>query len=298
MPSFLPYPGADSTVFNPYSPSDETGLILNALQPFYRASNGRNLRIAPLPGRGGATAWGKLASSPGDGYTLAATNLANVILRSAASRPVFSLKDLRQVCILAEAPLVLWVPERSPFPDLESLLRSARAYPGQMILAGAGSSTLTHLATLRLNFLSGVKTTYLPYLGTSAAMQATLEGRAHAAWGYSLADFGRQMGMRPLATAAPARLNNLSAVPTFDELKIGLVESGLFGLAAPGDTPPDIIQQAAAVYQRVAANPEFQTSLRSIGFIPRTLILEDLKRRLEDETARLTRLSLDFPLEF
>lgn len=296
-PSFLPYPADNSNVINPYAPSDETGLLINVLQPVYRSLYGRGLSANSLPGRGGATAWGSLASSAGDGYTLAVTNLANVILRSTAAHPVFAPDDLYQVCIVAEAPLVLWAPENGPLSSLGELIRYAKAYPGQVIIAGAGSGTITHLAGLRLNFLSGTRTLYLPYMGSTAAMQAAAQGQAHAAWAYTLPEPGRSLGLRPLAVAATARHPSLPSTPTFEEERIGLFESCFFGLAMPGAASPDSRQQVSAAWQRVITNAELGANLHTLGFSPKPLIGRELNLFLEEEKARLSALLTDFSLE-
>lgn len=297
VPDYLPYPSADSTIINPYGAGDETGLLLNAMQPYYRAVSGRNFKVENVTGRGGATGWGELTSKPGDGYTLGVTNLQNMILRSMATRPVFQMEDFYQVCIMAEAPLVLWVPQNSPFKSLQELVRSAKAYPDQLIIAGTGSSTVSHLASLQFNFLSGTKTIYLPYLGTTMAMQAAHMGQAHAAWGYPLADYGKQMNMRPLAVAAQSRSDLMGEVPTFDELNIGLIESCHFGLALPASASANIRQEVTAVFQKVIDNPEFHASLLDVGFSPKPLTLQSLNQLVRDERARFGRLLNDYRME-
>ncbi|MCL1916192.1 MAG: tripartite tricarboxylate transporter substrate-binding protein [Desulfovibrionaceae bacterium] len=295
--SFMPYPSADSTVINPYTANDETALLLEIIKPSYLRHTGHNLRVVHIPGRGGATGWGELVSRLEDGYTLAATNLENVLLRSMTNRPVFTAGDLYQVCILAEAPLVLWVPMNSPFASIGDLLRSAKAYSGRIVLAGAGSSTITHLSSLRFDFLIGSRTIYLPFMGTSTAMQATAAGHAHAAWGYPLTGFGQKMNMRPLAVAARSRLPQLPETPTFDELGIGLFETCHFGLAIPGESSPNTRQQVSSVYQSIGGSPDFQDDLRAHGFTPGNMNTEELNELIQETDDRFRELLPDFSME-
>jgi tripartite-type tricarboxylate transporter receptor subunit TctC len=297
VPDFMPYPGGDVVVINPYGPGDETGLLLEALRPHYRLRTGRDLAVSSITGRGGATGWNNLASRPGDGYTLAATNLENAILRPMASRPIFAADDLYHICIMAEAPLTLWVPEESPFARLGDFVRSAKAYPRQLIIGGAGSGTTSHLTSLRLDFLSGVKTTYLPYMGTANAIQAAKAGQVHAVWGYPLAVLYRRMGMRPLAVAAPQRAHLLADTPTFEEMNIGLFVQSNFGLALPGSAPPNVRQQVSAVYQGLISAEPLRKALLDLGFTPKSMAAQELNQRIKDETARFAELILDYPME-
>ena len=297
VPSYLPYPSADPVIMNPYGETDEAAQIIAALQPFYRIAFGRSLKVEELPGRGGATAWGALADKDGDGYTLAVTNLQSLILRALSSRPVYRLEEIFNCNIMAEAPLVLWVPENSPFPSIVELIRSARAYPNQMIISGAGSGTQTHLATQRLNFLGGIKIIYLPYIGATTAMEAAKLGQAHAAWGLPLLDYGKKLGMRPLAVAAEKRLDNLPDVPTFEEAGVGLFETASFGLALPGSTPAGTRQAVSAHFGGIIRNADFQAALAQIGFTPKAVDLQDVAVLVESEKKRLQELIEQFNLE-
>lgn len=297
VPAYLPYPGSDSFILNPYGENDEAAQLINAMQPLYRIAAGRSLAVEQMPGRGGATAWGALADKPGDGYTLAVTNLQSLILRSMLTRPVFRMSDLFNSNVMAEAPLVLWVPENSPFPNLGELVRSARAYPNQLIISGTGSGTQNHLTTLRLNFLAGIKTIYLPYIGASVAMEASKLGQAHAAWGLPLPDFGKRLGMRPLAVAAEQRLAHLPDVPTFEEAQIALFETAHFGLALPASTPPAARQAVGAYFGGIIVGKEFQEAVTQLGFTPKALNAQETAALIDAETERLRALLEQFNLE-
>lgn len=290
VPAYLPYPSADSIILNPYGENDEAAQLINVIQPFYRTITGRSLQVENLPGRGGATAWGVLVEREGDGYTLAVTNLQSLILRSMEKRPVYRMSEIVGSNIVAEAPLVLWVPENSPFPSLAELVRSAQAYPNQMIISGAGSSTQAHLSTLRLNFMAGIKTIYLPYTGSTTAMEASKMGQAHAAWGLPMLEHGKKIGMRPLAVAAPSRLANMPDVPTFEEANIALFESATFGLAVPGSALPGTRQAVSAHFQNIFKNKELQEAIAALGLTPLNLNLEETGQLVEKETARLKEL--------
>lgn len=297
VPSYLPYPSDNSVVINPYGETDEAAQLINALQPVYRIISGRGFIVEEMAGRGGAGAWGALTDKEGDGYTLAVTNLQSLILRTMTARPVFNLDEINTINILAEAPMVLWVPENSPFPSLEELLRSARAYPNQMIVSGAGSSTQTHLLTQRLNFLAGIKTIYLPYIGTTTAMESAKMGQAHAAWGPPMHEYGKKMGMRALAVTSEQRLPGMPDVPTFEEYSVGLFETSHFCLALPSSTPPGTTTAVAAYFNNVISDKAFQEAVINLGFTPKTMEMPEISELVKSEAERLSALLEQFSID-
>lgn len=261
---YMPYPSSDSVMLNPFEPSDESGLLLHLLQPFYKKATGRTFTVQDVPGRGGAEAWSVLAQSTANGYTAGVIETEGMVLRALSLYPAFSLSELTSLCLIAEIPLMLWVKDDSPYRTLPELVASAAQYPERLYIAGTGTNSSTHLSSLKFNRLAGIKTLYLPRMGTASSMDTVRNGQAHAAWGYAMV----QPGMRPLATAAQARHPLWPDVPTFDEYKIAFFASAKFGIAVPSATPTSVIQGAAAVFYNIAKDPQFGAEISRYGFLP------------------------------
>ena len=265
---FLPYPAYDSVVINPFDPADESARLLRILQPFYAKNTGKQLIIQDLPGRGGIGAWAEVAARGDDGYTLALTDLPALTMLSLRTPPPFTLEELRNVCLLASMPLALWAPAQGPHGDLYALVNQAFDNPEQVIIAGTGTFTPQHLATLRFNRLAGMKTAYRAHTGSEAARMATLDGHAQAFWGPASPSLAADPLLRPLAIAAEQRHPLLPQVPTFAELSYDLTETSYFGLAISSGTNPQIAQSVSAAFLNIARNPEFQAQLGAAGFFP------------------------------
>ena len=290
---YLPYPSSDSVILNPSEPLDETGVLLEILKPYYQRATGRNFSIENLSGRGGAQTWIELIRRTSDGYNLALTVIPSFILRALSTYPPYKMGELATVCMFAELPVMLWVPEGSPYKTVEALVESARAYPERVAIGGSGTNSGMHLAHLRFNRLSGVKALYFPFIGTSSAMKAAISGQVHAAWGGAIL----QMGMRPLAVALEQRHPLFPDVPTFDERKIGLFESAAFGLALPGDTPAKSSQSAATVFYNIARDSAFQQQIQARGFFPKPMNLLETVKFLETQTEKYRALKEEYNLE-
>src|SRR5262249_1019273 len=72
--------------------------------------------------------------------------------------------------------------------------------------------------------------------------------------------------LKPLAVAAATRSPLLPQVPTFAEQGFpAVVSSSWFGLAAPANTPVDVVGALAAAMPAVFASPSYQARLQKLG---------------------------------
>jgi tripartite-type tricarboxylate transporter receptor subunit TctC len=294
---FMPYPSANSTILNPFDSTDDSSRLLFTLQPYYSAATGRNFSVQDMPGRGGATAWIDIATRKDDAYTLTLTDLPNLAMLSLIKYPPYSLRDIRNVCILASMPLMLWVPKKSNFKDIYSLINSARTKPNQIVIAGLGRGTIQHLATLRFNRMSGVKFGFSPHTGVESAMSAVLGGKKHAFWGYPSVALAKTNDCRPLAIASEQRHALFPDVPTFLELGYGLLESSYFGLAVSTQTNTRASAAIGTVFFGLANNKDFQKEISAAGFIPTPVGAFDLNNYLHNLLEYYTRQKEEYDME-
>src|SRR3546814_14401455 len=76
------------------------------------------------------------------------------------------------------------------------------------------------LAQVMFDRLAGVKTTYVPFKGTGAAVTALLGKQVAAEWGYTSVGASHRDQVRMLAVAMDERHPQFPDVPTFKELGI------------------------------------------------------------------------------
>lgn len=294
---YLPYPYGPVVALNPFDPGDEPDLLVEAVAPVFQERTGQALVARSMPGRAGATAWGWLAEQQGDGYTVAVTLLPNYLLRAQEKYPVYALNDMRTVCLFAEMPLALWVPEKSPYRTLQDVIKAARVKPGSVVLSGAGSNSIAHMASLMFNRQNGVRTQFLPYTGNLTAMQAAQGDTVQAVWAFASPGFAERMEARALAVAAPDRVAGLPDVPTFRELKNDLVLSGIFGFAAPADTPPKTLQDMNSLFYSLATDPKVHGRLMLYGFTPKPMNSVPAWEMMQNMSQSLQEFRLDYPMD-
>ncbi len=152
--------------------------------------------------------------------------------------------------------------------DLPGVHRPRRKNPGKVTIGGSGTFSGYHMATLRLEKLSGAKFTYVPFTGTAPQVTAFLGGHVDAIMGTS-DDLTRYKDkVRVLAFATSMRFPGFTDAPTFRELKVDLVEAVDRGVAVPPKTPAYIIKKLETAFLEIATKPEIMAEMRSQGFQP------------------------------
>lgn len=279
----------EAELLTPGPEKSQIGLIYNLFRTGWQEDRGTALPQRHLPGRGGSYALSSLADSPRL-CRFAGIVLPSLYLLTASPQRTADRQDIVPCLIFGAAANALWVAENSPHADLPALLAHARAARdtgnGVITLAGTGSYTDQHLTTLKLDRAAGIKSLYLPMLGSAEAAKAVTEGRADACWAYALA--GDSMpGLRPLAVASEQRLPALPHTPTFRELNVDLVSLSHFGLgvaAGAGDKDMPLVGQALA---DLARSDAVRRKLEGAGLIPLALTAADLAsfcRTLEQQS--------------
>jgi len=133
------------------------------------------------------------------------------------------------------------------------VLAQSRRQPGRLRWASSGLATTGHLILEQVRALRQVDITHVPYKGGGQQLTDALSGQFELlstnVGGQQLA-YIREGRLKPLAVGAPARVAALPEVPTFAEL--GLPQANLasvFGLFAPGRTPPERVAQVNAALE-------------------------------------------------
>jgi len=236
------------------------------------ATFGQQIVIDNRAGAGGNIGAEIGARAPADGYTmvqLATTHAVNVSLYR--NLPYDFLRDFAPVTLLASSPSVVVVPAASTIQSFADLTKQARAKPGAINYASAGTGTCTFLAAELYKRQAGVDLTHVAYKGGAPALTAVLSGES-AVYFAPLAPALPQIKdrrLRALAVTSPKPLALLPGYPTVAESGVpGYQFSCWYGLFMPAATPRHLV---ATVYQAVAqalADPGVRKRLADIGFIP------------------------------
>ncbi len=247
------------------------------------------------PGRGGSTALNRLIGKPDDGYAVAGLFIPSFLLQPDGYDPAYAEADIAPVAILAYAPAALWVPADSPHRTVSDLTAFALAPGNRLIIAGNGSLTDHHMASLLLDRAAGITSAYMPVLDSVQAVEAAIAGKAAACWGHALAP-DSMPGMRPIAVAALSRSPALPDVPTFEEQRIRLVIGQHIGIGLPGKAREEIRRTVSGFFLRAAAEPDFTARAAAAGLTLMPTAYKDMPGFLEHQRRSLRAFLDEYPL--
>ncbi|AMN44910.1 Bug family tripartite tricarboxylate transporter substrate binding protein [Rhodoplanes sp. Z2-YC6860] len=222
-------------------------------------------------GGGGSIASEAAARAAPDGGTLlivAAGVLINPLLKKTNYDPLTSFTPL---CLLVRSPHVIVVNKDSPIQSFAGFLAQARAKPGELTFATVGPATGPHIAFEMLKRRANVDITFVPFNGTTPAINAVMGGHVSVAMGDFRDVYGAlQSGtLRGLATTAAQRLEQLPDLPTVAEQGFpGYEAESWFGIVAPAATPKDAVSQLDAWFQEALRDPEARSKLVRAGVFP------------------------------
>lgn len=267
------WPDRAIKVIVPYTPGGGTDTVTRHLLDKVTTETKWTLIVENKPGGGGNVGLDMVAKSKPDGNTLGMGQTANLAINPALipKMPFDPTRDLIPVALVAELPTLLVVRQDSPLKNLGDVVKAAKAKPGSLKQALAGSGTVGHLAGEMLAVKAGFTVLNVPYKGAAPAVTDLLGGQTDYMFATPQAVLGMIKGgkMRALAVTSTRRLSVLPDVPTVSE-------SGYKGfeavdwkmLVAPAATPAPVIRQINAAVEMALANPAFQAQLNAEGSAP------------------------------
>lgn len=205
---------------------------------------GQQVIVDNRPGAGTTIGIGYVAKSPPDGYTILQNGSGFAAGPSLyRNLPYDPQRDFIPVIMLAKSPSVVVVHPSLPVHTLNVLIALAKAKPGALHYASAGTGGATFFAGELFKLRTGVDLTHVPYRGGGPALTAVLSGEAPVYFAPVAASLPHlNTRLRPLAVTTLQRLPLLPALPTVVEMGYPGYEAGnWYGLLVPTGTPADIV---------------------------------------------------------
>jgi tripartite-type tricarboxylate transporter receptor subunit TctC len=280
-----PFPTRQINYLICFDPGGQSDRVARLQQPHLEKLLGQKVLIDYKVGGGGALGWRELVRGKPDGYLMVGFNIPHVILQPLQQETGYKTEQINPVCLFQRTPLALAVLTTSPHKTLQEFIDFGKKNPGTLTVGGSGTFSGYHMATLRLEKLSGTKLTYVPFTGSAPQMTAFLGGHVAAVFGASddLTRFKDQVRVLGFATAA--RFPEFPDAPTLKEAGIDMMEGVERGVAVPPGTPDYIVKKLEAAFVETARNPEVVSEMKKQGFVPIAMGVAESKAYLEQMTA-------------
>ncbi|MDP3810018.1 MAG: tripartite tricarboxylate transporter substrate binding protein [Hydrogenophaga sp.] len=271
-----------------YPPGGLSDGVARSLAERLALQLGMPVRVENRAGGGGSVGLQALARAKPDGYTLAFSAVSPLTLRphlGAVGDDPF--RDIEPVASVMYTPVLLVGTPAFTGHHFADLLSQARERPHALRWATSGLATAGHLVREQVQVGSGIAVTHIPYKGGGQQLTDALGGQFEllstnvAPAQLHHIEAGR---FKPLAVGAPQRLDVLPQVPTFAELGLPHANvSSLFGLFAPGGTPPALLDRLNTEINQAVQTPGIRERLVASDNLPTTGDRPAFVRRIAEE---------------
>jgi tripartite-type tricarboxylate transporter receptor subunit TctC len=208
-------------------------------------SLGQRVVVDNRPGAGSIIGTEMVAKSPPDGYTLLAAISSMTIQPSMTRNLSFDpVKDFAPVSVFVRLPnMLVGHPSLQP-RNVKELVAFAKARPGQLSFASAGTGSNLHLCMEMFLSMTGLKMVHVPYKGASQAVADVSAGYVpfmitNMITGTAQVKAGR---LRAYGVTSAKRSDAAPDVPTIAEQGVtGYEAVQWYGLMAPAGTPREIV---------------------------------------------------------
>lgn len=211
-----------------------------------------------------------VARSQPDGYTLLlASAETHAIAPNMRARLAYDpLKDFVAIAPFAINPFSLVARADFPAGTPKELVALAKSQPGKFTYSSAGLGSASQIAMETFKGLAGVDILHVPFQGQAPAITSLLGGQTDLQMlpAGSAAAYRKSGKLKVFAVTTQARFFDMPDVPTLREEGFeGMNFANWFGLVAPANVPPAIVQRLAADAAAVLRSADTRAMLQKLG---------------------------------
>jgi tripartite-type tricarboxylate transporter receptor subunit TctC len=236
--------------------------------------SGLNAAVVVENKAGAATVLGaeQVARSQADGYTLLTATSTTLAINKALYRKLAydPVADFAPIAPLARVPFALIVDPSLPVKTLAEFTAYAKANPG-LAYGSAGNGSPHHLGAEMLRERLGLSVRHVTYRGAVAALLDVIAGRI----AFMVADLQpalpqiREGKVRVIGVTTPQRVAAAPDIPTLAEAGLdGFELVAWVGVVAPAGVPQPIVEQLAALIEKLTSDPVTVERLTAMALEP------------------------------
>ena len=265
------FPSRPVHIFVPYPAGGGVDVLTRTLGDVVSKQWGQSVVVENRPGAGGVIASQAVVTAAPDGYTLimvASGHATNPLLYPKI--PYDTFKDFTPISLLASSPNILLVRADSPFKTMADLIEAAKAKPGSLSFAHAGTGTSTHLAGELLKSLAKIDLNAIPYKGGAPSINDLLGGQIPMSFNNGPESVGQlEAGtLRALAVTTADRAPFLPNVPSMSEAVPGYDTGVWWGLLGPANMPADVLAKLSHDFVAALNTDAVKERLGKLGALP------------------------------
>ena len=283
------YPNKPVRVVVPYAAGGSNDVVSRTITPKLSEAWKQSIIVDNRAGAGSLIGTEIVVRSVPDGYTLLATSGALAINVSLYRLSFDPLKDLAPVAFMAQMPYVLAVHPSLPVKSTLDLIGYAKANPGKLSFASAGTATATHLTGEMFKSMAKVDLLHVPYKGGGPALNAIVGNEVQVIFNVVTGTLPhvRSGRLRALAVSSAKRADVAPELPTISESGLpGFDVVSGYTIYAPAGTPRSIISRINSGINNALRQPDMKERFLMLGVTPIISSPESLTVYLKSEISR------------
>jgi len=250
---------------------------------------GQPFVIENRPGAGGNIAAESVARASPDGYTLLLITSTNAINAAVYDKLSFNfVRDIAPVASVIRSPLVMEVSQSFAARTVAEFIAHAKANPGKVAMASAGSGSASHVAGELFKMMTGLEMLHVPYRGSTPALTDLLTGQVQVMFDAmpSSIEHIKSGRLRALAVTTATSSELLPDVPPIRDFVPGYEASAWLGLGAPANTPANIVAVLNKQISSALADPKVKARLVGLGGTVLALSSAEFGELIADDTEK------------
>jgi tripartite-type tricarboxylate transporter receptor subunit TctC len=283
------YPSRPVRLIVPIAPAGGGDILARLMGQWLSERLGQPFIIENRPGGGGNIGTEAVVRAPADGYTLLLVGSFNAVNATFYDKLNYNfIRDIAPVAGIIRAPYVMAVNPTVPAKTVPEFIAYAKAHPGEISFASAGTGTGSHIAGELFKMMAGVDMVHVPYRSGGPAVTNLLAGQVQVLFNPPLASIAhiRAGRLRALAVTTATRSDALPDVPTVGEFVPGYEASTWYGVGVPKKTPAEIVDKLNKEINAALADPGMKARIVDLGGDALVLSPADFGRLIADETEK------------
>jgi tripartite-type tricarboxylate transporter receptor subunit TctC len=271
-----------------YAPGGGTDIFVRLMGQLLPARLGQPFVIENRPGASSNLATEMVIRAPADGYTLLGVDAAAAINATLYDNLGFNFVRDIAVVGMTRGPLVVAVHPSVPASTLPEFIAYAKANPGKITMASAGTGSTNHLAGELFKAMSGLDLTHVPYRGAGPAVADLLGGQVQVMFiGLPPSIEHIRLGrLRALAVTTVTRFEALPDLPPAADFVPGYEASQWWAIGLRKSTPAEIVDRLNKDINAILSDSQITARLRDLGGTMFAGSPADFERFLIDDTAK------------
>ncbi len=289
------WPAKPVRIIVSFPPGGGLDFFARVTAPKLQENLGQQMVVENRSGAGGMIGAETVAKAAPDGYTVLFASSAEITISQHLYPKIAydSVRDFAPVSYAAHAAMLFSVHPSIPAKTLKEVIALARARPGQLNYASAGTGGVQHLAGELLKANARIDIVHVPYKGAGPAVIDMVGGQVSMGFTAlpSSIQHARSGRLRPIAVTGSKRSEAAPDLPTFTELGFPAIDLVVwYGVLFPARTPAEIVTRmstevARAVQSLDVKSKLLQQGVESVGTTP-----EQFAQFMQTEIVRYGRI--------